>query len=73
MVSDWKLCPTCSQPCQYKDGIRCMAFICAKKNSQGNQQQMNQNAFDTLFGAMGIKPGDSGYNSIINAFCGKAV
>lgn len=71
MALDWKLCPTCSQPCQYKDGIRCMAFICAKKNSENNSQQMDQSAFDTLFGAMGIKPGDPAYNSLKDSFCRK--
>jgi hypothetical protein len=58
MNQKWNLCPTCSQQCQYKDGILCRAWICAKKSSSSN----SSNGMDELLDAMGIKPGNPTYD-----------
>jgi len=50
-MSDWKVCPTCSQECKYKDGILCKAYICAKKNEAAGGSNPNNTAdFGKMFG-----------------------
>jgi len=61
-----KLCPTCSQPCEYKDGIMCRAaYVCFKKDP-GKGSGDFASLFATMFG---MKPGDNkGFDKVFNAF-----
>ena len=44
-MSDTHICPTCSQPCIYKNGIMCTIQGCIKDGTS-----KNGDIFSTLFG-----------------------
>lgn len=48
-----KLCPTCGHPCEYKNGIMCTAWVCAKKATRMNGSNNNNDIlgiFNQIFG-----------------------
>lgn len=67
-----KLCPTCSQPCEHKDGIMCKTYVCYKKDLAAGKIPANNNAafkdlfsFFSGFGA-GSNPNPGNFNNQYN-------
>ncbi len=63
-----KLCVYCATgECQWRNGIMCSAWVCARDNQRYDKQdsQSNNGSLDSLFSIFGIKPGDPTYDSIM--------
>jgi len=65
MSNDFKLCIHCATgECQFRYGIRCMSWICARDNPSSGGQFDNE-TMSNLFSVFGIKPGDPTYDSLM--------
>lgn len=65
---EMKLCPTCSQPCEYKNGIMCTNYVCYKRDVASGKVPVGNSGLDKILSVFGMTSNHPNYSDFMRGF-----